>query len=75
MALPRDPAAAAIPADDVAQGDAGRRRLRLADDDEGEVDGLTPEEQASLAKSLEQAERGAFASDEEVRSVWAKHGL
>jgi hypothetical protein len=36
---------------------------------------LSPEEKASLADSLEQAARGEFASDEEVRAVWAKHGL
>lgn len=49
--------------------------LRLAgDDDEGDVYQLTPEEQASLATSLDQAAHGEFASDEEVRAVWAKHG-
>ncbi len=36
---------------------------------------LTPEEQASLAKSLAQAARGEFASDEEVAAIWATHGL
>jgi hypothetical protein len=50
--------------------------LNLAgDEDEQAVYQLTPAETASLAKSLAQAERGEFASDEEVRAVWAKHGL
>ena len=30
---------------------------------------------ADLEKSLAEAERGEFATDEEVRAVWAKHGL
>jgi hypothetical protein len=36
---------------------------------------LTAEEEASLDESLAQAERGEFASDEQVRAIWAKHGL
>jgi hypothetical protein len=36
---------------------------------------LTAEEKASLEASLAQAERGEFATDEEVRAIWAKHGL
>jgi hypothetical protein len=36
---------------------------------------LTPEEAASLDKSLRQAARREFASDEEVRALWAKYGL
>lgn len=36
---------------------------------------LTPEEQASFAKSLAQAARGEFASDEEVAAIWAKYDL
>lgn len=35
---------------------------------------LTPAEKASLAESIAQAERGEFASDEEVEAIWAKHG-
>ena len=57
------------------QDEYARVLLRLAGDDEGDVYQLTPEEEASLAKSLAQAERGEFASDEEVEAVWAKHGL
>ena len=36
---------------------------------------LTIEEEADLDASLAEAERGEFATDEEVRAVWAKHGL
>ena len=36
---------------------------------------LTAEEEASLEESLGQAERGELATDEQVRSIWAKHGL
>ena len=36
---------------------------------------LTPEEEADLDASLAEAERGEFATDEEVRVMWAKHGL
>jgi predicted transcriptional regulator len=35
---------------------------------------LTPEEAADLDASLAEAERGEFATDEEVRAMWAKHG-
>jgi predicted transcriptional regulator len=36
---------------------------------------LTPEEEADIDASLAEAERGEFASDEEIRAMWAKHGL
>jgi predicted transcriptional regulator len=36
---------------------------------------LTPEEEAELDASLAEEERGEFATDEEVRAMWAKHGL
>jgi predicted transcriptional regulator len=36
---------------------------------------LTSEEAADIDASLAEAERGEFATDEEVRAVWAKHGL
>ena len=36
---------------------------------------LTPEEAAELDASLDEAAQGEFATDEEVRAVWAKHGL
>jgi len=36
---------------------------------------LSLEEEAELDASLAEAERGEFATEEEVRAVWAKHGL
>ena len=36
---------------------------------------LTPEEEADIDASLAEADRGEFASNDEVRAVWAKHGL
>ena len=36
---------------------------------------LKPEEDAALALSEAAAARGEFATDAEVRAVWARHGL
>lgn len=36
---------------------------------------LTPEEQAAIARSKAAAGRGEFASEQQVRDVWDKHGL
>ena len=36
---------------------------------------LIGEEQSFLATSLGQAEPGEFATVEQVRAIWAKHGL
>jgi predicted transcriptional regulator len=36
---------------------------------------LTSEEEADINASLDEAERGEFATAEEVRAMWAKHGL
>ena len=35
---------------------------------------LAPEEAADLDASLSEAERGEFATDEEVRATWTKYG-
>ena len=35
---------------------------------------LTPEEQADLDEADAEIGRGEFATDAEVRAVWAKHG-
>ena len=35
---------------------------------------LTAEEEADLDASLAEAERGEFATDDEVRAIWAKYG-
>ena len=48
--------------------------LQLAGEDQPVVD-LTPEEEAAVLHSREAAARGEFATDAQVRAVWAKHGL
>ncbi|MCF4125165.1 hypothetical protein [Methylobacterium sp. SyP6R] len=57
-----------------AQDDVARAMLAVIDDERSLVV-LSPEEKASFATSLAQAERGEFASDEEVAAIWAKHDL
>jgi len=59
--------------DDV-QDDLARILLQLAGVEQPPYE-LTPDEAADLDASLAEAERGEFATDEEVRAVWAKHGL
>ena len=56
------------------QDDLARVLLQLAGEDQPVIQ-LTAEEEASLEESLAQAERGEFATDEQVRAIWAKHGL
>jgi len=57
------------------QDDIARVVLRLTGmDDEAPVS-LTPEEKAAVAASKSAAARGEFASDEQVRATWARHGL
>jgi hypothetical protein len=36
---------------------------------------LSPEEREAIARSKAAGNRGEFATDEQVRAVWAKHGL
>ncbi len=48
--------------------------LRLAGEDEP-VYRINPEEEASFVNSRAQAARRDFASDEQIRAIWAKHGL
>jgi hypothetical protein len=36
---------------------------------------LTPEERADLEEALAEARRGEFASDADVRAMFARHGL
>ena len=67
-------AARSLPPD--AQDDIARVVLRLAGmDDEASPVLLTPDERAAVAASKAAAARGEFATDEQVRAVWAKHGL
>lgn len=64
--------ARALPAD--AQDDIARIVLQLAGEESAPV-ALSSEERAAIAESKAQAAEGRFATDEEVRAVWAKHGL
>jgi predicted transcriptional regulator len=56
------------------QDELGRMLLQLAGTDQPLLQ-LSAEEEASLAESLAQADRGEFASDEQVSAIWAKHNL
>lgn len=61
-----------LPAEE--QDELARVLLRLAGHDQPPVV-LTSDELASLEESLLQAERGQFATDDDIRAIWAKHGL
>ena len=56
------------------QDDLARLLLQLAGEEQPVIQ-LTPDEAASFAESRAQASRREFATDEQVRGVWAKHGL
>jgi hypothetical protein len=58
-----------------AQDDIARAIMQLTGEDDLPPVPLSPEERAAIAKSKAAAERGEFATDEEVAAVWAKHGL
>ena len=60
----------------AAQDDIARVVMRLAGgaDEEAPVT-LSPDERAAIAASKAAAARGEFATDEQVRAAWAKHGL
>ena len=58
-----------------AQDDIARVVLRLSGADDEPPVPLTPGEQAAIRASKDAAARGEFATDEQVRAVWAKHGL
>ena len=56
------------------QDDLARILLQLAGKDQPVIQ-LTADEEASFAESLAQADRGEFATDEQVRAIWAKYDL
>jgi hypothetical protein len=57
------------------QDDIARIILQLAHAGDVAPVALSPDERAAIEKSKAAAARGEFATDEEVRAVWAKHGL
>jgi hypothetical protein len=58
-----------------AQDEIARIVLQLAGNDEAAPLALSADERAAVALSKAAAERGEFATDEQVRATWAKHGL
>jgi hypothetical protein len=56
------------------QDDIARLLLQLAGEQQTAID-LAPAEAASFGDSLAQASRGERATADQVRGVWAKHGL
>jgi hypothetical protein len=57
-----------------AQDDLARMMMMIAGEDQPVVQ-LSAEEKASFAESRAQAARREFATDDQVRATWAKHGL
>ena len=62
-----------LPSDD--QDDIARAIMQLAGSDLPAPVVLSPEEREAIARSKAAADRGEFATEEQVRAVWAKHGL
>ena len=58
-----------------AQDQIARVVLRLAGTDAEAPAALSADERAAIARSRAAAVRGEFATEEQVRGVWAKHGL
>jgi hypothetical protein len=56
------------------QDEIARLVLQLGGDEEPPV-ALTAEERAAITASQAAAARGEFATDDEVRAVWARHNL
>ena len=52
-----------------------RAVLRLTGTHDEPPVALSADERAAIAASKSAAARGEFASDEQVRAAWAKHGL
>ena len=57
------------------QDDIARAMMQLAGSNVAAPVVLSPEDREAIARSKAAAERGEFATDEQVRAVWAKHGL
>ena len=57
------------------QDDIARAILELAGASDIGTAELSDAERLAIARSKDAAVRGEFASDAQVRAVWAKHGL
>jgi hypothetical protein len=62
-----------LPPDD--QDEIARVMMTLAGLDAAAPISLSPEEREAISRSKEAAARGEFATDDEVRAIWKKHGL
>jgi hypothetical protein len=62
-----------LPSDD--KDDIARAIMQLAGADHLAPVILSPEEREAIARSKAAADRDEFATDEQVRAVWAKHDL
>ena len=58
-----------------AQDDIARVVLLLAGEEATTAEALSSEETSAIKASKFAAMRGEFATDEDVRAVWAKHSL
>ena len=61
-----------VPAD--RQDEVARTVMQFAGLDQPVYE-LTPEERADIAEAKAEIERGDFATEDEVRAIWARHGL
>lgn len=63
---------------DEVQDEIARAAQAIAEDhaatERGEVYRFVPGEWESLQEGLRQAERGEFATEEEIEALWAKYG-
>jgi predicted transcriptional regulator len=59
----------------VEQDEIARVIMQLAGEDVLPPVALSQEESDAVARSRAAAARGEFATDEEVRAVWSRHGL
>jgi hypothetical protein len=57
------------------QDDIARAIMQLSGSGPPAPIALSPEEREAIARSKAAGNRGEFATDEQVRAVWAKHGL
>jgi predicted transcriptional regulator len=55
--------------------DALARILQELVGDDPSIITLSEEEKTSFETSFAQAERGEFATEDEIKAIWAKHGL
>jgi hypothetical protein len=55
--------------------DALARILQQLVGDDPSIVALSADEEASFQTSFTQAERGEFATDDDIKAIWAKQGL